>query len=43
MSYAVDEWDSCSACNGVLVPALERLKEEGLLDRLPTTMLIGGA
>lgn len=41
VSYAVDEWDSCSACYGVLVPALERLKEEGLLDKMPATIAIG--
>lgn len=35
VSYAVDDIDSCSACYGVLIPALERLKEEGLLDKLP--------
>ena len=32
VSYAVDEVDSCSACYGNLIPALYRLKEEGLLD-----------
>ena len=35
VSYAVDDVDSCSACYGVLIPALERLKEEGLLGKLP--------
>ena len=35
VSYAVDEVDSCSACYGVLIPALVKLKEEGLLDKLP--------
>ena len=35
VSYAVDEVDSCSACYGVLIPVLERLKDEGLLDKLP--------
>lgn len=41
VSYAVDDADSCSACYGVLIPALERLKEEGLLDRLPAPIAIG--
>ena len=41
VSYAVDEVDSCSACYGVLIPALERLKKEGLLERLPGTIAIG--
>ena len=41
VSYAVDEADSCSACYGVLIPALERLKEEGLLDGLPCNIAIG--
>ena len=41
VSYAVDEVDSCSACYGVLIPALDRLREEGLLDRLPAHISIG--
>ena len=41
VSYAVDEVDSCSACYGVLIPALERLKAEGLLDKLPSGIAIG--
>ena len=41
VSYAVDEVDSCSACYGVLIPALDRLKEEGLLDKLPAQVSIG--
>lgn len=41
VSYAVDEVDSCSACYGVLIPALNRLREEGLLDRLPAQISIG--
>ncbi len=41
VSYAVDEIDSCSACYGVLIPALDRLREEGLLDRLPAQISIG--
>jgi hypothetical protein len=31
---ALEEVDSCSACYGTLVPVLERLKEEGLLEEL---------
>ncbi len=34
ISYAVDEIDSCSACFGTLLPALDRLRSEGMLDRL---------
>jgi hypothetical protein len=41
VAYAVDEVDSCSACYGVLIPALDRLKEEGLLERLPSQISIG--
>ena len=41
VSYAVDEVDSCSACYGVLIPALDRLRDEGLLDRLPAQISIG--
>ena len=41
VSYAVDEVDSCSACYGVLIPALDRLREEGLLDKLPDKVSIG--
>ena len=41
VSYAVDEVDSCSACYGVLIPALDHLKEEGLLDKLPAQISIG--
>ena len=41
MSYAVDEVDSCSACYGNLIPALYRLKEEGLLDGLQDKIAIG--
>lgn len=38
---AVEEVESCSACYGYLIPALERLKEEGLLDKLDTKICIG--
>ena len=41
VSYAVDEVDSCSACYGVLIPVLERLKDEGLLEKLPGSIAIG--
>lgn len=41
VSYAVDEVDSCSACYGNLIPALYRLKEEGLLDGLQDKIAIG--
>ena len=41
VAYAVDEVDSCSACYGNLIPALYRLKEEGLLDRLKERIAIG--
>lgn len=37
----VQEVDSCSACYGTLVPVLERLRQEGLLDRLPDRICIG--
>ena len=38
---AVEEVESCSACYGYLIPALERLKEEGLLDKLDAKICIG--
>lgn len=38
---SVDEVESCSACYGYLMPALQQLKEEGLLDRLDTKICIG--
>ena len=41
VSYAVDEVDSCSACYGVLIPVLERLKNEGFLEKLPGSIAIG--
>ena len=34
ISYAVDEIDSCSACYGNLIPALDRLRQEGCFDKL---------
>lgn len=41
VSYAVDEVDSCSACYAMLIPALHRLKDEGLLDKLDGQIAIG--
>ncbi len=41
VQYAVEEVDSCSACYAALIPALERLQEEGLLDRLEEQIAIG--
>ncbi|MBS6182136.1 MAG: DUF362 domain-containing protein [Erysipelotrichaceae bacterium] len=38
---AVEEVESCSACYGYLIPALDRLKEEGLFSRLDTKICIG--
>ena len=38
---AVEGVESCSACYGYLIPALDRLKREGLLDRLDTRIAIG--
>lgn len=37
----VEEVESCSACYGYLVPALDMLKEEGLLDKLSEKICIG--
>lgn len=41
VSYAINEIDSCSACYASLIPALSRLKEEGLLDMLNEKISIG--
>ncbi|MCI9545876.1 MAG: DUF362 domain-containing protein [Lachnospiraceae bacterium] len=38
---AVEEVESCSACYGYLLPALDRLREEGLLSKLDTKICIG--
>lgn len=38
---AVEEVESCSACYGYLLPALQKLKEEGLLDKLGSRICIG--
>ena len=37
----VEEVESCSACYGSLLPVLDRLKEEGLLDQLQEKICIG--
>ena len=38
---AVEEVEFCSACYGYLIPALDRLKQEGLLDKLDSKICIG--
>ena len=38
---AVEEVDSCSACYGYLIPALEKLRQEGLLEKMDTRICIG--
>lgn len=38
---AVEEVESCSACYGYLLPALEKLKEEHLLEKLDQRICIG--
>ena len=38
---AVEEVESCSACYGYLIPALDQLREEGLLENLKTKICIG--
>lgn len=38
---AVEEVESCSACYGYLIPALEMLKEDGLFERLDEKISIG--
>lgn len=38
---AVEEVESCSACYGYLIPALEQLRQEGLLDKLDAKICIG--
>lgn len=37
----VEEVESCSACYGYLIPALDRLRQEGLLERLKEKIHIG--
>ena len=41
LQEAVDSVDSCSACYGYLIPALQMLKDEGLFDKLPCKVRIG--
>lgn len=41
LADAVEEVESCSACYGYLIPALEQLKQEGLLKKLDTKISIG--
>ncbi len=41
VQYAVEDVDSCSACYAALIPALDRLKAEGLLDTLTERIAIG--
>ena len=38
---AVEEVESCSACYGYLIPALEMLKNDGLFEKLDTMICIG--
>jgi uncharacterized protein (DUF362 family) len=38
---AVEEVESCSACYGYLIPALDRLRGEGLLEKLDAKICIG--
>lgn len=38
---AVEEVESCSACYGYLIPALDMLREEGLFDKLTQKICIG--
>ena len=38
---AVEEVESCSACYGYLIPALEMLKNDGLFEKLDTKICIG--
>ena len=41
LADAVEEVESCSACYGYLLPALQRLKEEGLFEKLQDKICIG--
>ena len=38
---AVEEVDSCSACYGYLIPALDMLKQEGLFEKLDCKIAVG--
>ena len=41
LADAVEEVESCSACYGYLIPALDMLKQEGLLEKLHEKIHIG--
>ena len=41
LADAVEEVESCSACYGYLIPALEMLKKEGLFEKLDEKICIG--
>ena len=41
LTDAVEEVESCSACYGYLLPALDMLKQEGLLEKLDAKICIG--
>ena len=41
VNYTVEDVDSCSACYSMLIGALNKLKEEGLLDKLEGKIAIG--
>lgn len=41
VQYAVDALDSCSACYANLIPVLEQLQKEGLLEQLADKIAIG--
>lgn len=41
VNYAAEEIDSCSACYAMLIGSLNRLKEEGLLDKVTDKVAIG--
>lgn len=41
LADAVEEVESCSACYGYLIPALEMLKEDGLFEKLNQKICIG--
>ena len=40
LADAVEEVESCGACHGYLLPALQKLKEEGLLEKLRTKSVL---
>ena len=41
LADALEEVESCSACYGYLLPALQKLKEEGILGQLKEKICIG--